>query len=135
MSELNERISSVVAMSGNTKTKFAEKINISQPYLSQLCSGAKLPSDRTIADICREFGVSETWLRTGAGEPFMPPSRSEEMGRLVKSLMADKPEAFRSRLITALLRFDADGPEWQLLENIYNSVAAEADEKDKETDR
>lgn len=129
MSELNERISSVVAMSGNTKTKFAEKINISQPYLSQLCSGAKLPSDRTIADICREFGVSETWLRTGAGEPFMPPSRSEEMGRLVKSLMADKPEAFRSRLITALLRFDADGPEWQLLENIYNSVAADAEKE------
>lgn len=134
MSELNERISNVVAMSGNTKTKFAEKINISQPYLSQLCSGAKLPSDRTIADICREFGVNETWLRTGAGEPFMPPSRSEEMGRLVKSLMADKPESFRSRLITALLRFDADGPEWQLLENIYNSVAAEADENNKETD-
>jgi transcriptional regulator with XRE-family HTH domain len=129
MSELNERISSVVAMSGNTKTKFAEKINISQPYLSQLCSGAKLPSDRTIADICREFGVSETWLRTGAGEPFMPPSRSEEMGRLVKSLMADKPEAFRSRLITALLRFDADGPEWQLLENIYNSVAADVEKE------
>ena len=129
MSELNERISSVVAMSGNTKTKFAEKINISQPYLSQLCSGAKLPSDRTIADICREFGISETWLRTGAGEPFMPPSISEEMGRLVKSLIADKPEAFRSRLITALLRFDADGPEWQLLENIYNSVAADVEKE------
>lgn len=130
MSELNERISSVVAMSGNTKTKFAEKINISQPYLSQLCSGAKLPSDRTIADICREFGVSETWLRTGAGEPFAPPGRAEEMGRLVKSLMADKPEAFRTRLITALLRFDADGPEWQLLEDIYNSIAADIKKRD-----
>ena len=50
MSELNERISNVVAMSGNTKTKFAEKINISQPYLSQLCSGAKLPSDTFRSD-------------------------------------------------------------------------------------
>mgnify|MGYP006896599134 FL=1 len=59
----------------------------------------------------------------------MPPSRSEEMGRLVKSLMEDKPEAFRSRLITALLRFDADGPEWQLLENIYNSVAADVEKE------
>ena len=37
--------------------------------------------------------------------------------------------------VTALLRFDPDGSEWQVLENIYNSVAAEADEKDKETDR
>lgn len=52
------------------------------------------------------------------------------MGRLVKSLMADKPEAFRTRLITALLRFDADGPEWQLLEDIYNSVAADIKKRD-----
>ena len=134
MSELNERISSVVAMSGNTKTKFAEKINISQPYLSQLCSGAKLPSDRTIADICREFGVSETWLRTGVGEPYEVRTREEEMGDLLGSLMKDSPESLRSRLITALLRFDPDGSEWQVLENIYNSVAAEADENNKETD-
>lgn len=115
-----------------TKTAFAEKIHVTPQFISAICSGAKIPSDRTISDICREFGVNETWLRSGAGEPFALPSRGEELARLVKSLMADKPEAFRTRLITALLRFDANGPEWQLLENIYNSIAADIK---KETDQ
>lgn len=29
-----------------------------------------MPSDRTIADICREFKVSEEWIRTGNGAMF-----------------------------------------------------------------
>lgn len=130
MDSSNNRIAVVIdkACNGN-KSVFARKINISPQFAAQLYAGRRIPSDRTISDICREFGVSKTWLRTGAGEPFAPPSRADEMGRLVKSLMADKPEAFRTRLITALLRFDADGPEWQLLENIYNSVAADVEKE------
>ena len=126
------RIADLISKLRLTKTAFAEKIHVTPQFISAICSGSKIPSDRTISDICREFGVSETWLRTGAGEPFAPPSRGEELGRLVKTLMADKPEAFRTRLITALLRFDADGPEWQLLEDIYNSIAADTK---KETDQ
>lgn len=114
---------------GLTKTAFAEKIHVTPQFISAICSGAKTPSERTIADICREFGVSEVWLGTGVGEPFSPPSRAEEMGALVRSLMADRPEAFRVRLITALLRLDPDGPEWGVLEDIYNSIAADITEK------
>lgn len=126
------RIADLISKLRLTKTAFAEKIHVTPQFISAICSGSKIPSDRTISDICREFGVSETWLRSGAGEPFTPPSRGEELARLVKSLMADKPEAFRTRLITALLRFDANGPEWQLLEDIYNSIAADIK---KETDQ
>ena len=133
MSKIENRIAFVVSEScGGNRSAFARKIGISPAYATQLCTGQRLPSDRTILDICREFNVNEIWLRTGVGEPFSPPSRAEEMGRIVKSLMADKPEAFRTRLITALLRFDADGPEWQLLEDIYNSIAADIK---KETDQ
>ncbi len=110
-------------------------MKVSKSAVQKWESGENIPTDAVLELMAQKTGANILWLRTGAGEPFMPPSRSEEMGRLVKSLMADKPEAFRSRLITALLRFDADGNEWQVLENIYNSVAAEADEKDKETDR
>ena len=115
-----------------TLDAFGKRVGVTKTAISNIENGARCLTDQMLLSICREFGVNETWLRTGAGEPFMPPSRSEEMGRLVKSLMADKPESFRSRLITALLRFDADGPEWQLLENIYNSVAADIE---KETDQ
>lgn len=124
-----ERIKHIRTSLGLTQEQFASKIGLTRNYVAKIEIGNREPSDRTISDICREFGVNETWLRTGAGEPFMPPSRSEEMGRLVKSLMADKPEAFRTRLITALLRFDANGPEWKLLEDIYNSVAADMEKE------
>lgn len=65
---VHTRIAAVISHSGLTKTAFAERLGISQPHVSMLANGKATPSDRTIADICREFGVSETWLRTGEGE-------------------------------------------------------------------
>lgn len=130
--EQGQRVKAVRKELGMTLDAFGKRVGVTKTAISNIENGARCLTDQMLLSICREFGVNETWLRTGAGEPFMPPSRSEEMGRLVKSLMADKPEAFRSRLITALLRFDADGPEWQLLENIYNSVVADIE---KETDQ
>lgn len=131
MESLNLRVREIRTREGLSQTEFAERIGLSKNFISLVETGGRIPSDRTISDICREFGVNEIWLRTGAGDAYAPPSRAEELGRLVKSLMADRPEAFRARLITALLRFDPDGPEWQVLENIYDSVAAQA-EKEKD---
>lgn len=127
------RIKLVRQKEGLTQEQFAGRIGLSRNFVAKIEIGNRVPSDRTIADICREFGVSETWLRTGVGDPYEVRTREEEMGDLLGSLMKDSPESFRSRLIAALLRFDPDGSEWQVLENIYNSVAAEADEK--ETDQ
>lgn len=112
-----------------TMEKFGERIGITTASLSNIENGKTNPSDQTIRSICREFGVNELWLRYGdeGGEMYQSRTREEEMGKLFKSLMRDKPEAFRSRLITALLRFDPDGAEWALLERIYESVAAEAE--------
>ena len=125
------RIKLVRQKEGLTQEQFAGRIGLSRNFVAKIEIGNRVPSDRTIADICREFGVSETWLRTGVGEPYEVRTREEEMGDLLGSLMKDSPESFRSRLITALLRFDPDGSEWQVLENIYNSVAAEADEPER----
>lgn len=123
------RIKLVRQKEGLTQEQFAGRIGLSRNFVAKIEIGNRVPSDRTIADICREFGVSETWLRTGVGEPYEVRTREEEMGDLLGSLMKDSPESFRSRLITALLRFDPDGSEWQVLENIYNSVAAEAEKE------
>ena len=65
---MNERTLEIIKTLGIKKTEFAKRLNLSQPYVSELCSGKKLPSDRTIADICREFNIDENWLRTGEGE-------------------------------------------------------------------
>ena len=124
---MNTRVKEVRKNANLTQTAFGEQLGITQNYVALIESGQRVPSDRTIRDICRIFNVSETWLREGVGEMYAPRSREQEMAALIKSLMADDPESFRSRLVTALLRFDPNGPEWEVLERIYESIAAEAE--------
>lgn len=68
---IGNRISQVIEALGIKKVKFAERLKIDQSYVTQLASGKRNPSDRLLADICREFNVSEAWLRTGEGEMFV----------------------------------------------------------------
>lgn len=83
---MNEKISELIKELGIKKIDFAKKLNLSQPFVSELCSGAKMPSDRTISDICREFGISEVWLRTGEGPMKLPQSEDEEFQRAVADI-------------------------------------------------
>ena len=103
MGTISERIAFLIKDQHETRTSFAEKINLSQPFVSGLCSGAKQPSDRTISDICRVFGVSEAWLRDGEGEMYVKRSANEELAILVNDLMSDADESFRKRFVAALL--------------------------------
>lgn len=86
METISERISWCISDSGLTKTAFAERLNVSQPFISKLASGVSSPSDRTIADICREFGISEEWLRTGSGEPHIARDKDENFIRICEEI-------------------------------------------------
>lgn len=94
MVNISDRISQVVKESGLTKTAFAKRINISQPYLSQLCGGGYTPSDRTIADICREFRVRREWLETGEG-PMKLPEPEEDLDYINSLLAGDSDDVVR----------------------------------------
>lgn len=100
MKTINERINYVVSQSKLTKTAFAKRVNISQAMVSMLCSGATSPSDRTISDICREFGVDRTWLVDGIGEPFRPVDRNEQIAAVLGQAIGSNATA-RDRLIRA----------------------------------
>lgn len=115
---------------GLTQQEFADRLGIKRATVSKYDIDATDPSDAVISLICREFNVREAWLRDGTGEMLEVKPRAEELGELVRKLLADRPESFRSRLITSLLRFEPNSPEWQILENIYNSIAAEKESRE-----
>ena len=115
---------------GLTQQQFADRLHITRGAVSNWDFGRSDPSDSAISLICREFNVREAWLRDGTGEMLEVKPRAEELGELVRKLLADRPESFRSRLITSLLRFEPDSPEWQILENIYNSIAYEKESRE-----
>ena len=103
MQTIGDRISLVIKRSGLTKTKFAEHLHLSQPFVSGICSGAKQPSDRTIADICREFNVSEAWLRDGVGDMEIKRTMNQELAMMMNELMTESDESYRKRFVAALL--------------------------------
>lgn len=100
METINDRIAWCVKDSKLTKTAFSEKLNVSQAFISQLCSGAKMPSDRTIADICRELNISELWLRTGEGEPHIQRDEDEEFLEVMEQIHMSDDELIK-RIIKA----------------------------------
>ena len=102
MSTINERIAQCIAETGLTKTAFAQKINLSQPHMSKITRGHSMPTDRTIADICREFNVDETWLRTGTGEMFREP-RDVAADRLAAEYSLDD---LGCQILSAYLKLD-----------------------------
>ncbi len=99
METVSQRITHIVESEKLTKTAFANSINISQPYLSQICSGQREPSDRTISDICRVYGINEVWLRTGVGEMKLPLSQNEQLAKIFADVQVSDDE--RARLVKA----------------------------------
>lgn len=120
--ELNERITKLIQAIGVRKTVFADRLNVSQAFVSQMCSGKAQPSDRTIADICREFNVNETWLRTGDGEMFQRKTRDEELAAFFGDVLSGEP-GFKRRFLAVLSRLDES--EWKLLEQMADKLVAE----------
>lgn len=131
MSDISSRISAVIRSSGLTKTAFSKKIGLSQPFVSQLASGDASPSDRTIVDICREFGVSEHWLRTGEGEMFLRLSREEEITKFAMSVIRDPDSEFQRRFISVLARLTPE--QWKLMESMAHQLLAPPDNEKEGT--
>lgn len=100
METINDRIAWCVKDSGLTKTAFSERLNVSQAFISQLCSGSKMPSDRTISDICREFNISEVWLRTGEGEPHIQRDEDAEWQEILAQITVSDDDLIK-RIIKA----------------------------------
>lgn len=105
---MNTRITELIALLGIKRAEFARKLNLSPPFVSELCSGAKSPSDRTISDICREFNVNEGWLRTGDGEIFVQIDKDEEFDRLCAEIQLSNDE-FIKGIMRKYWRLDENG--------------------------
>ena len=96
---MNTRISEVRKSAGLTQEEFAIKIGLSRNFIWMIEKGDRVPSDRTIADICREFGVSEAWLRYGIEPMYIKKDADDDLNRMFEEIGASDDE-----LIKAIVR-------------------------------
>lgn len=109
-----------------TQQKFADKLGVKQNTIAQYEMGRNDPSDAVIISICREFGVSEAWLRNGEGEMFIPMTLDEEIASFIGGIQADIEPTFQKRFISALAKLSPE--EWKTIEHIMRNMI---DEREK----
>lgn len=89
---MNNRIKLIRQNENMTQSQFAEKIGLSRNYVAMIEIGQRDPSDRTVSDICRIFGVNPAWLRNGE-EPMMMPEADSETA-YINELLKDVDNPF-----------------------------------------
>lgn len=84
---------------------FGLRLNLTKNYISLIETGNRIPSDRTISDICREFNVNEDWLKNGTGDMY-----KEKDGSFSELLVEseDSDDDFIKSLITVYMGLDED---------------------------
>lgn len=107
METINDRISLLIDELQIKKSEFAERVHITPAFVSQICSGVRQPSDRTVSYICSEFGINEFWLRTGEGDMYKQLDRYQELSSFFGDLMMTEPDV-RHRLIGAIMHADLE---------------------------
>ena len=127
---MEERMKQLRKSLGLTQQKFAERIGVRQNTVAQYEMGRNQPIETVITLICREFNVSETWLRTGEGEMFQPRSRNEELLEFATKAAEAGPSDIRAQLLTVMVRLTDD--QWQVLSDVARQLVSEMDQNKKD---
>ena len=107
MSDITLRIRQVFHDLGISQTAFAQKIGVTPAYIWKILHQDDVhPSDRTISDICEKFKVSEVWLRTGKGEPYIQVDDDIEFIKICEQI--NQSDTFIKRIIKAYWKLNED---------------------------
>lgn len=123
MDTVNARIRDARKLLKRTQKEFAASLGMSENFIWQIEKEQRSPSDRTISDICRIFGVDEVWLRTGEGQPFSDTPDEDEIVAALSQAMGGNPSTAKMRLIRAIAKM----PEayFPAIEQMITALAAE----------
>lgn len=116
---MHERIKSLRQNLKMTQQEFADKLHIKRGAVANYEVGRNIPTDSVVALICKEFDVSETWLRTGEGTMFVPQTPDAQIAAYVASTLKGSNEFKKAVLSLLLSRSDE---ELAVIERAYRDL-------------
>lgn len=125
---MKDRIKAVRKELALNQTDFGLRIGVKQGTVAAYENGSRIPLDSVIVSICREFGVSEQWLRTGEGEMFVRLSREEEITKFAMSIVRNPDSEFQRRFVSVLAQLTPE--QWQLMEQMAHQLIDEGTKKE-----
>ena len=125
---MNERIKKLRKALDITQQEFADRINVKRNTVATYELGRSEPSNSAIALICREFNVSETWLRTGEGEMFIEVDADKELATLFAKFAQStivKNDPFTKTILIEIMKFmvEATEEEWIPIKKFIKKLA------------
>lgn len=126
---MKDRIKEIRKSLKLTQEEMSSRLMIKRNTIASYETGRNMPTTAVVALICREFNVSEEWLRTGEGEMFVPKTKSAEIADFVGKLMSADDADFKKQLVSVLARTSYE--EWIVLEKVAKRLADEIDSKEK----
>ncbi len=120
---MNERIKKLRKDLGLTQQAFADRLKIKRNTIAKYETGRGEPIDAVISLICREFHVSENWLRTGEGNMYLELSRDKEIAQFIDDVFSNESDTFKKRFINMLINLSTK--EWELLEKMAKDKVKE----------
>ena len=111
---MNERLKRLRKALDLTQLKFAERLGVKRNTVGQWECGINALTDQVIVSICKEFSVSEDWLRYGTGDMFLPINRNAEIAKFTKQLLNEESDSFKNRFVSMLANLTV--VEWEFLE-------------------
>lgn len=124
---MQERIKQVRKSHNLTQTEFGERLGVRGNTITTYETGVRAPSSAVITAICREFNISEQWLRTGEGSPHIPRTREEEIEDMVNKALSGSSDFKKAVIRMICTRTEA---ELEALEKMLWDIVAEV-EKEK----
>ena len=112
---MNERIKEIRKHFHLTQEEFGARIGLVKSAVSRIESGTNNPQEQTIRLICREFGVSEAWLKDGVGEMLQPVDEDDAVNRI----MLGESE-FAKSVFRALAKLPPEA--WKLFEDFVDHL-------------
>ena len=118
-----QRVKEVRKALNLTMEEFGKSLGVTKAAISNIENGTRGLTDQMFLSICRVYNVNEEWLRSGAGEMFVPMTRDEQIEEFFGDVLRDEEDDFRRRLISVLAKLTPD--EWSLLEEKLREIIGE----------
>lgn len=118
-----QRVKEVRKALNLTMEEFGKSLGVTKAAISNIENGTRGLTDQMFLSICRVYNVNEEWLRSGAGEMFVPMTKDEQIEEFFGDVLRDEEDDFRRRLISVLAKLTPD--EWSLLEEKLKEILGE----------
>lgn len=96
---MNDRIKMIREYYKLTQDEFGKRIGSARNTIANYENGNRSPSNSVILSICREFNVSEKWLRDGSGEMLLEPKENSIVAKATM-LLGEKDPLFEAFIDT-----------------------------------